>query len=60
MLSKEKKKKKEKKYPFKMISDAFHYQEMLSLDALSQYYINAELHITKLNWLPGVFASTSM
>ena len=38
-----------------MISDAFHYQEILSLDALRQYYFNAELHITKLNWLPGVF-----
>lgn len=40
-----------------MISDAFHYQEMLSLAAMMQYYFNVELHVTKLNWLTGVFMS---
>lgn len=46
-----------KKYPFKMISDVFHYQEMLSLDAMMQDYFNFELHITEFNLLTGVFMS---
>lgn len=32
-----------------MISDAYHYQEILSLDALMRYYFYVELHVTELN-----------
>lgn len=31
-----------------MISDASYYQEMLSLDAMMQYYFNAELHVNQM------------
>lgn len=40
-----------------MISDAFHYQEMLSLDAVMQCYFNVGLRITELNLISGVFMS---